>query len=57
MFKRAEHSVWGVGDLAVVIGKSDRAARDRIAAWMDEGLVARDADGKNVYYFTEREAA
>lgn len=54
---RSGGGVWGVGDLAVVIDKADRSARERIAAWMQEGLVARDPDSKNAYYFTESDGA
>lgn len=54
---KAGGGVWGVGDLAVIINKSDRSARERIAAWIAQGLVERSTDGRNTYYFTEREVA
>lgn len=44
--------VWKSADLAGVIGKSDRTARERIAAWRDQNLVASEADTTNSYYFT-----
>jgi hypothetical protein len=49
--------VWSSSDLGEVIGKSPRAALDRIYAWMREGLVKRGLDGKGTYYFTESEGA
>ena len=45
---------WSAGKLAGVLGKSERAARDRIAAWEEAGLVGREEDGKGSFYFTER---
>lgn len=49
--------VWSSTDLGEVIGKSPRAALDRIYAWIAGGLVQKGVDGKGTYYFTEREAA
>jgi hypothetical protein len=42
---------WSARQLAGVIGKEERTARDRIAAWEEAGLVARE--GKATFYFTE----
>lgn len=47
--------VWSDADLAKIIGKDPRTARDRIKAWRAAGLVDRDQDGANSWYFTERE--
>lgn len=47
--------VWSSSDLGEVIGKSPRAALDRIYAWIHAGLVQRGVDGKGAYYFTESE--
>ncbi len=57
--RAALSGVWAVSDLAETIGKSERAARDRIAAWMvyRPQLVCRQKDGSNSYYFTEHAEA
>ncbi|MDQ2995713.1 MAG: hypothetical protein M3R61_01465 [Chloroflexota bacterium] len=47
--------IWSSADLGEVIGKSPRAALDRIYAWIHAGLVKRGIDGKGTYYFTESE--
>lgn len=44
-------AVFGARDVAGVIGKSDRTARDYLAVWLDAGWVAR-GDAPNSYYIT-----
>jgi len=48
---------WSAGRLAGVLGKPERTARDRIAAWEGAGLVGREQDAKGSFYFTECEEA
>jgi hypothetical protein len=48
---------WSAGQLADVLDKSERTARDRIAAWEGAGLVSRETDGKSSFYFTEHEVS
>lgn len=43
---------WSASRLAAALGKPERTARDRIAAWEETGLVARE--GKATFYFTEQ---
>jgi hypothetical protein len=46
---------WSVHALADVLGVAERTARDRLNAWIEQGLVAQ-SDTKGRFYFTESEA-
>lgn len=48
---------WSASELAAALGKHERTARDRIAAWESAGLIGRDQDGKGSFYFTEDEVS
>lgn len=45
---------WSVHALADVLGVAERTARDRLNAWIEQGLVAQ-SDTKGRFYLTERE--
>jgi hypothetical protein len=47
---------WTVHALADVLGVAERTARDRLNAWIEQGLVAQ-SDTKGRFYFTERGGA
>jgi len=45
---------WTVHALSDVLGVAERTARDRLNAWIEQGLAAQ-SDTKGRWYFTERE--
>ena len=51
--RRKLAGTWTARQLGETLGKSERSARERIQEWESAGLVARDADGANSWYFTE----
>jgi hypothetical protein len=45
------HAVFGAKDVAIIVKKSERTARDMIAAWLEAGWAAR-GEAANSYYLT-----